>query len=99
MKYRWISWYHYCSDSDDLGEFCLYFPWWESGRSLNLDHPFTTICAVIPFESAIIAESIIINSYDKIPDKLDWRFNELREGSPFCERFPKAEWIWWPNDS
>lgn len=107
MKYRWISWNNY----KKFGPFTLYFPWWISGCSIDDDEnsKYDTIVAAIPFEKAILAEQIVLNCFDDSGDKIYqeseygdkevWRFNELKEGSPFSERFPRAPWMWWCPES
>lgn len=39
----------------------------------------------------------VYNCYDKRQDDIEFRFviKEGKEWSPFCDRFPKAEWMEW----
>lgn len=83
-----------------MSPFNLHFPWWITGESgIGVDRPiYQTIVAAIPTESAQEAEEIILNSFDKRPEDIEWRFNSLKEGSPYSDRFQKTGWMQWPDD-
>lgn len=94
-KYFWTSWYH----SAVLTAFELHHPWWISGYrpgNSNVD-PLSaqTICAAIEAETEEEAKEIVLKSYDTPPEDLEWRFVTEKYGSPFSERFPRADWMQW----
>jgi len=93
MSYQWISWYHL---HEKMGEFELNFPWWESGIRLHDDA--RTICAAIPNVTDKEAETIVRAAYDRKTKTIEWRFNSIKEGSPFADRFQKAKWMTWPKE-
>jgi hypothetical protein len=91
MGYRWVSWYW----TKEMGAFELHAPWWISGY--RMADEAATVCAAFPAEiSESEAEIFVAASYDNKPESIEWRFNNLKEGEPFCERFPKADWMTWP---
>lgn len=100
MKNYWLSWYH---DYTNYTEFEIHSPWWESG--ICGDGKRVTIVAAIQAESPEHAQSVVYLAYDKkgkkkaqkYPKKLEWRFCNQQEDdwSPFCDRFPKADWMKW----
>jgi len=87
----WISWYH----DVETGEFELYFPWWKTGE--RLDGGVWSVCAAVRASNVVGAEKVILESYGTYPDHLEFRFveNRPRNFSPFCERFPRADWMEW----
>lgn len=90
--YRWVSW----EQTESLGSFELNYPWWVSGEAV--DGSYETIVCAIPTESSKEAEEIVLNSFDKRPHAIEWRFNSLKMGSPFSKRFPKPEWVSWASN-
>lgn len=96
MKKYWVSWY---SPADLWGKFELHAPWWVSGeRCADGAH---TICAAIQAENETTAMDAALSSYDEPrPAGLDWRFVEERpaDWSPFNSRFPRADWMKWPEE-
>lgn len=100
MKYRWVSWYAVPGTVTENGEFELHYPWWISGERFS--DGAQTIVAAIPVVLAEEAEAVIQESHDHKPPEtveLEIRFNELKSGSPFCARFPRAKWMKWPSPS
>jgi len=93
MNNYWLSWWH---SNQYMGAFELHWPWWISGQG-NGDRQ--SICAAIRADSAIDAEMIVHTSYDNEPLVLHVRFCDEQppSWSPFCERFPRAEWMQWPE--
>lgn len=93
LKNYWLSWY--CA-SADYGKFELHWPWWVSGERMS-DNALT-ICAAVRAETPDDAMKIIENCYDA-PTRLEWRFCEVRahDWQPYGGRFPKAEWMKWPD--
>ena len=87
----WISWYHL----ETFSAFELNFPWWISGVRCCDDAE--TVCAAVKAESEAQARELVYCSYDTRPEKIEFRFCNDRpaEWSPFCDRFPKAEWMKW----
>jgi hypothetical protein len=93
----WISWYH---NFEKHGEFELHSPWWVSGGDLDGND---TIVAAVEVdvvredEGPEAARIVIHQCYDNPPFSLQWRFCEPRDAdwAPFCDRFPKANWMQW----
>jgi len=101
MKNWWISWW-YKLPRKGPWTFELHSPWWCSGgRSSD---GMKSICAAVQAPDEAAALEIIYAAYDKRPRDIDFRFVEARpnDWSPFCERFPHADWMQWEdrqNDS
>lgn len=83
----WLSWKHYFED----GEFELHFPWWVSG----FGDDYETIVAAVKADSSEDAWKIIEDAYDYAGVYIEQRFCDEFEGSPFSDRFPKADWMIW----
>lgn len=103
MKNYWISWYH----RPELGGWELNSPWWISGARQMVDRyarkePWEepTVVAAIRADHPEGARDHILRCYDARPDNLEWRFCEERpaDWSPFTDRFPKADWMQWPQN-
>lgn len=94
-KYYWLSWYH----EGELGTFELHRPWWVSGYRGSDDA--ATICAAVVATSEYHARNIIDRSYDSPPGQLEFRFVEEQAPGwwPFCDRFRRAAWMRWPEES
>lgn len=90
----WLSWYH----GKQYGEFELNSPWWMSGTRMNDEA--ITLCAAIKAKTEDNAKQIIFDAYDVCPDSIEFRFIEQRadDWSPFCDRFPKADWMRWEQE-
>lgn len=91
MKYCWLSWWH---DFETMGEFELHTPWWVSGEDMQ---GRKSIVAAIPTDNPETAAKLVMASFDKKPKSLDFRFNSVKRGSPFCDRFMPAKWMRWPG--
>jgi hypothetical protein len=91
MKSFWVSWYHRYS----YGAFELNSPWWISGFGPASDSH--TVCAAVRAHRVTQAIGKVIDAYDTLPINLKIRFCEQKEKgwSPFCDRFPKADWMEW----
>lgn len=93
MNY-WISWWH----TEDMGELELHTPWWVSGERAD---GAKSVCAAVraPDDAPWAAEEIIYAAYDDRPEKIEFRFAEMKpEGwSPFGSRFQRADWMQWPD--
>lgn len=97
MKYRWVSWYAVPGTITENGKFELHYPWWISGERGS--DGAQTIVAAIPVVLEEEAHAVIQEAHDFKPAHkvdLEIRFNDLKEGSPFCERFPRRKWMKWP---
>ncbi len=89
LKNYWASWYSPYEESFELN-----FPWWFSGYA----HQGNMVCAAIKTKNKDDLKNIIQNCYDnKII--IEYRFIEKRceDWIPFCDRFPKADWMQWFN--
>jgi hypothetical protein len=93
MKNFWISWNH----RESYGAFTLETPWWVSGRAG--DDSYDIICAAVCAADENEAREQILRTYDKRPTTRHfvWRFasERPRDWQPFCDRFPKADWMKW----
>lgn len=89
----WLSWYH----TGDMGPFELHSPWWITGHRSD---DTVMICSAIIAENDNEAEKLIKASYDTPPDEIEWRFIAERgdKWSPFCDRFPRGDWMQWPEN-
>lgn len=95
LKNFWVSWY--CKPGS-MGKFELHWPWWVSG--MRMSDEAETICAAVRAESSDAAMIIIEQAHDEPrPLPLEWRFVSPRDPSwsPFSDRFPKADWMKWPE--
>ena len=92
MNKFWLSWYH----TEDMGPFELRSPWWVTGLR---PEDAVMICAAITAENFIEAEKLIKASYDTPPDEIEWRIvvQHDKHWSPFCDRFPRRDWMQWPE--
>lgn len=92
MKTYWISWI------GPVGGFELHWPWWISGYRLGDEEDTPTICAAVKAKNENAAKEVILASHDDKPKDIEWRFcNERPDGwEPFCDRFPRADWMQWP---
>lgn len=91
MKRFWISWY----EPDGSG-FELHAPWWISGFRCNDDA--NTICAAVIARDEDAAKGVICDAHDDPDGHIEWRFCTEKgdDWEPFCERFPRADWMQWP---
>lgn len=91
MTRFWLSWIH----TTQAGVLELHTPWWVSGYR----DEEVCICAAVVADSEEAAKALIVAAYDVTPAELEWRFCVEREPdwSPFCSRFPKADWMRWPS--
>lgn len=94
----WVSWYAHKSalPGGDVG-FEIHTPWWISGQTWGPDGSQDIICAAVAAPTAEDAKAYILASHDDPPDDLAWRFVEPRpaDWQPFCDRFPRADWMRW----
>lgn len=90
----WISWY--CPAA--LGAWELASPWWVSGYAMSDDEDVLCIVAAVHATDEEAAKEVVLAAYDTRPASMEWRFVSEREAdwSPFCDRFPKADWMVWP---
>lgn len=94
MKNFWVSWWQ----NRELGPFELHSPWWVSGsRGLGPSTFDESIVAAVKAEDEAAARQVVVDSYDKSPDEIEFRFVEERpnDWEPFSDRFPRAEWMKW----
>lgn len=91
MRRYWISWYA----PPELGPFELHSPWWISGRRCSDDA--LTICAAIQAADEDAVREVVYASFDERPASLEFRFCHEAEPEwiPFCDRFPRADWMVW----
>jgi hypothetical protein len=93
MKKYSVSWFH----TSNLTPFTLSFPWWVSGTRMG--DGAESICAAIVAQSEEEVMNYITSIYDTPPPDIEWRLiREMKKDeSPFSERFPKADWMKWPE--
>lgn len=97
MNRYWVSWW-------GAGAFEYDGPWWVSGArewvnaTAESDEWQPSICAAVLAEDEDQARSIIAHAHDNEDTPIEWRFTNRREDNwaPFCERFPRADWMQWP---
>lgn len=91
LKPFWVSWY-----ADREVSFEWPGPWWVSGYELG-GQERSTICAAVMATDAGHAQRLIFESHDTFVE-IEWRFANERaaDWAPFCDRFPRAEWMLWP---
>jgi len=101
MKPYWISW------TGKVGVFEWHGPWWVSGTShvqrsgediaaaFSEANTRDNIVAAVMAESEEHAQALIRAAHDDGVGPKEWRFCEDRapDWSPFCARFPRAEWM------
>ena len=96
MKSYWLSWW----STESMGAFELNSPWWISGSRIGGDGECddASICAAIQANNEDGVLKTVIAAYDTKPAVVEWRFIEEQpvDWSPFCDRFPKADWMEWP---
>lgn len=88
----WVSWYA----TGENGSWELHQPWWISGER---DDGALAVCAAVIAINEQQAKESIAAAHDKANvDDIEWRFCNERaaDWSPFCDRFPRAEWMQWP---
>jgi hypothetical protein len=98
----WVSWY---CPNDMMGKFELHSPWWISGETMEDDDgKFAfTLCAAVMATSEDQAKLKVVMSHDapyiERANAVEWRFADPRpdDWSPFSDRFPKADWMQWPQ--
>lgn len=85
----WVSWRY-------VGPFTYHGPWWWSGVD-NLDRE--VICAAVVASTEPDAQDVIRRAHDDPVAVQWWRFVEAKpdDWEPFCDRFPRAEWMRWPD--
>jgi hypothetical protein len=89
----WVSWY------SAPGPFEYHGPWWITGQEIGGAARRTIVAAVLA-PSADDAKAIIHAAHDEPrPTVIDWRFvtPQPADWSPFGERFPRADWMRWPD--
>jgi hypothetical protein len=89
MKNYWVSWY-----ADEDVAFTLNTPWWCTGW--RCADGAATVCAAVKAMNEYDAKDVIVAAHDDLVS-LEWRFVNERpdEWSPFCDRFPRADWMVW----
>lgn len=92
LKAYWVSWYEPVALHPT---FEYHGPHWISGESGDGEQ--YTICAAVMAKDEDDAKRIMLSAYDVPPADVDWRFvNEETTGSPFNDRFIRADWMLWP---
>ena len=84
----WLSWY----SPPSLGPLVLHTPWWVTGR---LSDKTATVVAAVQAADADAASELVYAAYDQRPDRIEFRFVEPLDRSPFLDRFPRADWMQW----
>lgn len=94
MRPFWISW-------QSSENFELHHPWWVSGYAANKTtghYDVMIVCAAVLAENKEGAKKAVLDAFGSPPKDIEWRFViEQNQGwSPFCDRFPRADWMKWP---
>lgn len=93
----WISW-----DTAAWAAFIGWGPWWVIGETRGEVNRSTMVCAIVADDEKD-AQQKILHLYDPRHDaaeEVKWRSCEAREDDwePFCDRFPRLDWMQWPSD-
>jgi len=91
LKPYWLSWVATNHD------YCIHFPHWSSGEDADGN---SILCCAVWATSEKKAKGIINNCHFAPNTNLSFRFCEEKPigWTPFCERFPRANWmIWWDD--
>lgn len=93
LKRFWVSWYA----TPRNGPFTLHTPWWLSGERCS--DGAKTVCAAILAKDEAAAKEAIFAAHDVRPKQIELRFCNERpsDWDPFCDRFPRAKWMKWPD--
>jgi len=98
MTRYWVRWESY----EPLDRFEYHGPWWVSGYAPGGDDDdIPIICAAVVAEDEEDAKAVMISAYDD-PEAArrinEWSFVNPRDDAwePFCDRFPRADWMKWP---
>lgn len=85
----WVGWY-------GDGPFEYHGPWWVTGAEAG---GRLTFCAAVHAPGEDAARAAIIDAHDAERPAVEFRFVEERGDGwePFSERFPRAEWMQWPD--
>jgi hypothetical protein len=95
----WVSWWHPADHGFDLEE----RPWWMTGFRERTAGPVEdSVCAAIIAPTEDAAREVVLAAYESFgprPQALEWRFVEKApaDWSPFGERFPRGDWMVWPD--
>lgn len=86
MIYTWLAW----KRNDENGGFILRTPWWLTE---------THFVAAVPTGDVDDAKRCIVDAHDRRRGLLlSWdAAMVLNNEGPFCDRFPKQEWMQWPQ--
>lgn len=89
LKPFWVSWW-----SEKLA-FELHSPWWITGESHD---GRKTVCAAVMASDQATALNTLLEAHDN-PLDFEIRFSEEKPigWSPFSDRFPRADWMDWPE--
>ena len=94
MNKYWVSWRHYA----EMGDFIFKDenPCWETGE-LYAGRPIITYVVAIKTFDEYLAKKEVFNAYDQQVEEIDFIFavKKPAKWSPFCERFPRADWMVW----
>lgn len=93
LKRFWVSWYA----TRRNGPFTLHAPWWISGVRCS-DDAKVVCAAILAKDEAAAKEAILVAHYTR-PREVELRFCSEKPGDwdPFCDRFPRAAWMKWPD--
>lgn len=89
LRNWWVSWYA-------RGAWTLYWPWWISGETMDDE---VILCAAVRAASEDEAWEIVRSSHDEPSMFRRERFLEERpdDWTPYRGRFPKYDWMKWPE--
>jgi hypothetical protein len=68
--------------------------WWISGFREN----DRTVVAAVKAPTEDAARELVYAAYDARPDRIEFRFVQRCDTSPFSDRFPRADWMQWEEE-
>lgn len=89
-------WVRFYVDGSAYPHFEYHGPWWVSGLTGDGEQ---YICAAVRARDEAHAEAIINASFDAGYGVQEFSFADVQGSSwsPFCDRFPRADWMQWPE--
>lgn len=92
----WVSWNH----RPRHGTFVADFPCWLTYSYIGYGRgSYAAYCASAMARDDDEARDIIFRAHRKRPPAIDFRFVDKKRAdwSPFSRRFPRADWMVWPE--
>lgn len=91
-------WARFYVSESELKHFEYHGPWWISGWAYGAETA-AIVCAAICADSEDQAKAALEAAFDPGHQLAEWLFCdecEAADWQPFCDRFPRADWMRWP---